>query len=146
MVTEMFLLCLVAASVLLICAGFIPERRRPARTALSALSAQTAQPRLAAARRTPSGPSDVERTLAMEISDEVASYVCSTASTRGIKTTTMTTFVERFGAGALALAVAADLDHGDLLRCLLRAELPDRESMLMTASLNGVSCDWYVAA
>lgn len=142
MVTEMFLLCLVAASVLLICAGFIPERRRPARTGLAA---QTAQPRPATERAT-TGASDIERILAREIPDEVASYVCGVASTRGIKVTTMVTFVERFGAGALALAVAADLDHGDLLRCLLRAKLPDRESMLMTASLNGVSCDWYVAA
>lgn len=139
MAVELCLVGLVLATVLLTCAGFLAESNRPARTVRAQQRPVEPLPRT-------QRPSEVERVLAEEISDEVASFVCTTAADRGIKTPTMRTFVDRFGAGALALAVAADFDHGDLLRCLLRAELPDRESMLMAAALNGVSCDWYVAA
>ncbi|MEV7429157.1 hypothetical protein AB0N29_06010 [Nocardioides sp. NPDC092400] len=81
---------------------------------------------------------DVERLLrAHELPPEEVALVLGRACDAGIRPFTMWCWVQQYGVHALAIVVAADLSHAQLLRHLGDGTLPDLEELAVFAALNG---------
>ena len=70
---------------------------------------------------------------------EQARYITEKAAERGIKPFTMWLWTQQFDAQALAIVVAADLSHHDLLTHISDGTVPDLEELSLFASANGLT-------
>lgn len=83
--------------------------------------------------------SDVEQVLLRDgLSPSDVSLVLDLAQARRIKPFTMWMWIESYGARELALAVAGDLAHDELLERLGDGTPPDFERLELFAALNGL--------
>lgn len=70
---------------------------------------------------------------------EEARFITEKAAERGIKPFTMWLWTQQFDAQALAIVVAADLSHHDLLTHIADGTVPDLEELALFASANGLT-------
>ncbi len=88
---------------------------------------------------------DVERLLVREISFDVAAYVSTTANSRGLTPSTMSSFAQRFGPESLAIAVSAELTEREVLGCVASDEIAHRQAADLVAFLNGAPSSLHAA-
>jgi hypothetical protein len=81
---------------------------------------------------------DIRRLLVREVPRERAELVLAKARLRRITPLTMWRWIRSFGAETLALAVAADLTHPELLAHLRSGVAPDLQTLEFFAELKGL--------
>ena len=132
MLTAILLVCAVALGWLLACGGLTPRSIGPT-TGLDR--------RLRWVERHPGevNTGDIERVLlrrGLSLAD--VRLVTNRAFSLGIKPFTMWMWIQAYGARELAVAVAGDLPHEDLLEHLGEGTLPDFHELEVFAALNGL--------
>ena len=132
MLTAILLVCAVALGWLLACGGLTPRSIGPT----SGLDR-----RLRWVERHPGevNTGDIERVLLRQgLSLADVRLVTNRAFSLGIKPFTMWMWIQAYGAHELAVAVAGDLPHEDLLEHLGEGTLPDFHELEVFAALNGL--------
>lgn len=132
MLTAILLVCAVALGWLLACGGLAPRSIAPA---------GGLDRRLRWVERHPGevNTGDIERVLLRHgLSAADVRLVANRAFALGIKPFTMWMWIQAYGARELAVAVAGDLPHDELLEHLGEGTLPDFHELEMFASLNGL--------
>lgn len=72
------------------------------------------------------------------VSPAQARFITDKAAEHGIKPFTMWLWLQQFDAEALAIVVAADVTHRDLLAHISNGTVPDLEELALFASANGL--------
>lgn len=81
---------------------------------------------------------DIRRLLARELPADQVEIVSAKAQAAGIAPFTMWMWIRRFEVRTLALAVAADVTHAELLAHLGTGVAPDVETLQVFAAINGL--------
>lgn len=81
---------------------------------------------------------DIERLLLADMSEVEARLVVEKAAAGGIKPFTMLMWIQRYDARTLAVVVAADLGHQEILEHLADDTVPDLGELALFASINGL--------
>ena len=80
---------------------------------------------------------DIRRLLARELPAEQVEMIAAKAQELGIRPFTMWMWIRSFDVQTLALGVAADLTHSELLSHLGSGVVPDVETLRVFAAING---------
>lgn len=81
---------------------------------------------------------DIGKLLSRELERSDVDMVLDRAQTLGIKPWTMYSWIRRFDVASLAVVVAADLSHEELLGHLANETMPDLRELELFASINGL--------
>ncbi len=133
--------------ILLLCCGALTvaavaaQASRPA-TAASRRRSAARRARFVEANPTHANSTDIVAGLVRGgFSPHQAHFVIDHARRSGVRPFTMWLWLERFGADALGVAVAADLTQAQLLAHLGSGTAPDLGELGLFASLNGLDLD-----
>lgn len=81
---------------------------------------------------------DICRLLARELDRDDVDMVVERAAALGIKPWTMYSWIQRFDVPTLAIVIAAELSHEELLGHLANETLPDLQELQLFAAINGL--------
>lgn len=134
MIATYLVLGLVAITALVACAATQPAGER------SRHRSAARRHRFVELHPTQVNSHDIHQLLLRDgIDPAQARFVTHRAAEHGIKPFTMWLWLQQHDAGSLAVVVAADLSHQDLLSHLGNGTVPDLEELSLFASANGLA-------